>query len=200
MSVSYAEDSRSDRVRGSARNPSALPWRNWIVTSECSGSKQRMQPPWDSAEGWWETTGKYSSAVCCGIKQWGDKPWWVPLGTPSSAQRNHGGEISRTMLRLRLQASRSGSSCRLASSLRAGFMLGVYSDPSTVLLPAKKKAFKLQTNNFKEMQYKYFQPRVLGYYRLGFTSLKHDGKTNQRVGEDICDIKPECKSVWVRKV
>ena len=92
-------------------------------------------------------------------------------------------------LRLRLQAGRSGSSYRLASSLRAGFVLGVYPDPSTVL-PAKNKAFKLQSNNFEEMQCKYVQPQVLGYYRLGFTSLKHDGKTNQRVGEDICDIKP----------
>lgn len=109
---------------------------------------------------------------------------------PSSAQRTHGGEVSRATLGLRLQASRSGSSYRLASSLRAGFMLGEYPDPSTVLLPAKNKAFKLQSNNFREMQCKCVQPQVLGYYRLGFTSLKHDGKTNQRVGEDTCDIKP----------
>lgn len=35
---------------------------------------------------------------------------------------------------------------------------GVYPDPSTVLLHAKNKAFKLQTSNFKEMQCKYVQP------------------------------------------
>ena len=78
-------------------------------------------------------------------------------------------------------------------------MLGEYPDPSTVLLPAKNKALKLQSNNFKEMQCKCIQPQVLGYYRLGFTSLKHDGKTNQRVGEDICDIRPSASIQSVKQ-
>ena len=49
------------------------------------------------------------------------------------------------------------------------------------------------------MQCKCVQPQVLGYYRLGFTSLKYDGKTNQRVGEDICDIRPSASIQSVKQ-
>lgn len=40
------------------------------------------------------------------------------------------------------------------------------------------------------MQRKYIQAQVLGYHRWEFTSLKHEEKTNQRLGEDIYDTKP----------
>lgn len=35
-----------------------------------------------------------------------------------------------------------------------------------------------------------FSPMVLSAARLGFTSLKRDEKTNQRLGEDIYNLNP----------